>query len=1161
MLRRLKLDRAIRTASGRRSWQSGQLPRLREAVEALEPRRLLASVISGTSGDDSIVVTQTTVYVNGSAHAVDANSTINALGGADSVRIDSLPDALTINLGDGDNTVTYGGTDHSIDESLISATVNGGVNTDTIIFDDSNGGSSKSDRNYDFTSTTALGQTLSGIENIVLDTRHDDRPVENHNQISFSGNPTNGFGQITIDGTEEAYVDIGDPNARLDLYDLALTLNVNVPGGIGFGNGVNVYDQDTDGTQHPFSFDTVGSPASQRLSKGTFLLTMGPNIITDLYVHGSSTNDLFQVNGIAPIADVAVDGGYGNDTVQSNLADRVLDDVFKGFFEFDGGDIDGGQSGGYDVVELDDSADQVDDGDSNYTFSSDLSGRYFRKTDSSNGSTKDQITFGAGVDQIRLFADADNDTITFDAFTSFYLDGGPGNDLFIDNNIGLWGDTLIGGAGNDTLDINDRSSLSTITDYELNTDTFSINDSAVASINYDSTLEQFNLDQNDSSTTTHLNGKPADMKLDVNGYGGDDTFIVGGGDFDDGWLNGTTTLLGGDGNDSIEFDDHNDLASGATTYTFDNQTLTRIHNGQVIGGGGATPLDTTTIYGFIFAGFESQQLDSAAKVSIFAASDVINLNATPLFVDTTIIGPGSRACIVNVGNGNLDNLGGALTLSMGAGSGDTVNFNDQNATDSTVYTLGASQLTARSSTHPINFTGVDHLNLQAGTASDSIYVNAVPAGEADTVNGNAGDDYLRLGGGDVAGNLLGPVTFNGDVGNDTFQVFDSAVAADGVATNSTYTEGGITHTYETCEAFWFLGGFSLGANLDIESMLIPASITLGSADDSVQIGGGNLSNITGSVNINAGAGNNSLLLDDRQGTGHNYDVFTSQIASYKLLITTSGLSSETIQACDQNDIFTVESAVADLTIYANGGNDSITTKSGTLNLDTGSEPAGGFGDSLNINAGGTGSAVRLLGGDRIAYLYVQNGGTLQVPAGALLDVTNTYLVQAGGVIDMGGAMIVRSGSSQYDAIGASIGDGYASGSWNGTSTTAGVINSSLAHSSAIKDSVGYALAGNLLNISGSQTGSWQGQTINPGDVLVKYTYAGDANLDGRINIDDYGRIDSNVGRSGTVFGWYNGDFNFDAKINIDDYGIIDSGIGAQGSPIEQIGIDNSPASE
>jgi hypothetical protein len=65
-------------------------------------------------------------------------------------------------------------------------------------------------------------------------------------------------------------------------------------------------------------------------------------------------------------------------------------------------------------------------------------------------------------------------------------------------------------------------------------------------------------------------------------------------------------------------------------------------------------------------------------------------------------------------------------------------------------------------------------------------------------------------------------------------------------------------------------------------------------------------------------------------------------------------------------------------------------------------------------------------------------------------------------------------------------------------------------------------------------------------VLIKFTYVGDANLDGKVNIDDYGRIDSNVGQSGSVFGWYAGDFSFDGKINIDNCGLFDSIIGAKG---------------
>jgi hypothetical protein len=55
-----------------------------------------------------------------------------------------------------------------------------------------------------------------------------------------------------------------------------------------------------------------------------------------------------------------------------------------------------------------------------------------------------------------------------------------------------------------------------------------------------------------------------------------------------------------------------------------------------------------------------------------------------------------------------------------------------------------------------------------------------------------------------------------------------------------------------------------------------------------------------------------------------------------------------------------------------------------------------------------------------------------------------------------------------------------------------------------------------------------------------YTYAGDANLSGKIDADDYFRIDSNYNKSGTATGFFNGDFNYDGQINGDDYFLIDS---------------------
>jgi len=52
-------------------------------------------------------------------------------------------------------------------------------------------------------------------------------------------------------------------------------------------------------------------------------------------------------------------------------------------------------------------------------------------------------------------------------------------------------------------------------------------------------------------------------------------------------------------------------------------------------------------------------------------------------------------------------------------------------------------------------------------------------------------------------------------------------------------------------------------------------------------------------------------------------------------------------------------------------------------------------------------------------------------------------------------------------------------------------------------------------------------------VLVKYTYYGDANLDGQVDGSDYSLIDN--GYLNHLTGWYNGVFNYGAVIDGSDY--------------------------
>ena len=53
-----------------------------------------------------------------------------------------------------------------------------------------------------------------------------------------------------------------------------------------------------------------------------------------------------------------------------------------------------------------------------------------------------------------------------------------------------------------------------------------------------------------------------------------------------------------------------------------------------------------------------------------------------------------------------------------------------------------------------------------------------------------------------------------------------------------------------------------------------------------------------------------------------------------------------------------------------------------------------------------------------------------------------------------------------------------------------------------------AEAKDVLFITGSQTALWNGVAVDATTVIVKYTYAGDLNLDGLIDGADYGVIDN-----------------------------------------------------
>jgi hypothetical protein len=95
--------------------------------------------------------------------------------------------------------------------------------------------------------------------------------------------------------------------------------------------------------------------------------------------------------------------------------------------------------------------------------------------------------------------------------------------------------------------------------------------------------------------------------------------------------------------------------------------------------------------------------------------------------------------------------------------------------------------------------------------------------------------------------------------------------------------------------------------------------------------------------------------------------------------------------------------------------------------------------------------------------------------------------------------------------------------------------------------------------------SFDGQPVTSTDVLIKFTYFGDANLDGVVNGDDYTLIDNGFNTHQT--GEINGDFNFDGVVSSIDYSLIDNSFNSEGSvsfaalPANAIAANASPASK
>jgi hypothetical protein len=167
--------------------------------------------------------------------------------------------------------------------------------------------------------------------------------------------------------------------------------------------------------------------------------------------------------------------------------------------------------------------------------------------------------------------------------------------------------------------------------------------------------------------------------------------------------------------------------------------------------------------------------------------------------------------------------------------------------------------------------------------------------------------------------------------------------------------------------------------------------------------------------------------------------------------------------------------------------------------------------------------------------------------------TNKKTLEAGtveftssGIIDLddNDALIHNNTLAQVENF---VRTGRDGGLWTGT-----MITSTAAKNNGLKHTGLGVVRGSEYKAGNGGTTTFNGRPVANSDVVVKYTFNGDTDINGTVNGSDYARVDTTFNNQitmGDIGGWFNGDFDFNNKVDGADYALIDSAFNQQGTVV------------
>jgi Fibronectin type III domain len=276
-------------------------------------------------------------------------------------------------------------------------------------------------------------------------------------------------------------------------------------------------------------------------------------------------------------------------------------------------------------------------------------------------------------------------------------------------------------------------------------------------------------------------------------------------------------------------------------------------------------------------------------------------------------------------------------------------------------------------------------------------------------------------------------------------------------------------------------------------------------------------------------------------------------------------ASLTINTLDGDDTLTVATngqpalGVSQLVFNSGSGANALQLTEGAALIDSTVDAGSALATTVSTGAQLTTARLNQTG------LTLSGAGTKVTiqPDGGLANVLESLTLDATSTLDLtNNDLVLRATAANKDAIHADAQTKILSAqngvdlnfvtNWNGPGIT-----STSARTSNVASGFDLVALGLIRNsdldiatgLPGSAYTSFGGVPVTADDVLLKYTYTGDGNLDGAVTFDDYAAMDAAFFGLVPSLGWATGDINFDNLINFDDYSVVDQAFFLQGAPL------------